>query len=137
MATKKPKVQAVRKPESIFPTIHPAWAISLMLAVFAITRYWAAAAGLQWISYPSGKSLFSDVTLYDFWGFNIAHGIFPDSSTLSQDQLWTKDAWQYPALAALIFILGNKIHGAMIGFIQLAILADLALLSILIWHGRE
>ena len=137
MATKKPKVQAVRKPTKTTPSIHPAVVISLMLVVFAITRWWAAAAGLQWISYPNGKSLFSDVTLYDFWGFNISHGVFPDSSTLSQDQLWTKDAWQYPALAALIFILGNKINGALIGFIQLAVLADLALLSILLWHGRE
>jgi hypothetical protein len=93
-------------------------------------------AGLKWLSYPHGDQLFSDVTLYDFWGNNISHGIFPNDPGIPQDQNWTINAWQYPALAAWIFILGQKINGALIGFIQLVVMADAALLGVLLWAGR-
>jgi Glycosyltransferase family 87 len=141
MATKKPKPQTAKKAQpkkyaAKQPAIPAALVITLIVIAFIATRYWAAAAGLKWISYPHGDQLFSDVTLYDFWGFNIRNGVFPYSSGIPQAQLWTNDAWQYPALAAWIFILGNKINGALIGFIQLAILADLALLGLLVWAGR-
>ncbi|NBU32445.1 MAG: DUF2029 domain-containing protein [Actinobacteria bacterium] len=137
MATKKPKVQAVRKPQTTALEVHPALIIGLIVSAFIATRYWAAAAGLQWINYPNGKALFSDVTLYDFWGFNIAKGTFPNGPGIPTDQLWTNDAWQYPALAAMIFILGVKIHTGMSGFISLAIAADAVLLGLLIWAGRQ
>jgi len=141
MATKAQKASAVRHQSKSSAgksglKLHPALAIGLILVAYIATRYWAAGAGLKWFGYPGGQFLFSDVTLYDFWGNNIANGTFPNSPDLSQDQLWTKDAWQYPALAAWIFVIGYKLHGAMIGFIQLVIVADIALLGLLLWAGR-
>ena len=76
------------------------------------------------------------MTLYEFWGNNIANGTFPNSPNIPIDQQWTNDAWQYPALAAWIFILGYKLHASMIGFIQLVIVADISLLGLLLWAGR-
>ena len=141
MATKKPKAQAVQqqqKSKSVGPSaaIHPVLAISLIIVAFIATRYWAVGAGLQWLHYPGGSSLFSDVSLYDYWGNNIANGTFPNSPDIPQDQQWTNDAWQYPALAAWIFIIGYKLHASMIGFIQLVIVADISLLGLLLWAGR-
>ncbi|MBU6347945.1 MAG: DUF2029 domain-containing protein [Actinomycetales bacterium] len=153
MATRKPSAQEVRqaqllrakqarKKNSLAESGYNSSGVQITIAVlmilgFIATRYWAAGAGLQWISYPNGKALFSDVTLYDFWGNNIANGIFPNSPGIPQNQLWTNDAWQYPALAALIFIVGYKIHYGMIGFIWLAVIADFALLAVLLWAGRQ
>ena len=141
MATKKPKAKAVRQAQQAKTItkpnlVHPAIAISVIFVAFILTRYWAVGAGLKWLSYPHGDQLFSDVTLYDFWGNNIANGTFPYSPGIPKNQLWTNDAWQYPALAAWIFIIGYKLHGAFIGFIQLVIVADLALLGLLLWAGR-
>jgi len=141
MATKKPKAQDVRKAQQARTNsnafvVHPAIAIGLILVAYIATRYWAVGAGLQWHSYPGGKYLFSDVSLYDFWGNNIANGTFPNSPGIPKDQAWTNDAWQYPALAAWIFILGYKLHAGLIGFIQLVIVADIALLGLLLWAGR-
>jgi len=141
MATKKPKAQAVRQQQKPKPfwtsiSVHPALAIGLIAVAYIATRYWAVGAGLQWLHYPGGSALFSDVTLYDFWGNNIANGTFPNSPNIPQDQQWTNDAWQYPALAAWIFILGYKLHAGMIGFIQLVIVADISLLGLLLWAGR-
>lgn len=141
MATKKPKAQAVRQAQQIktakkSPGLNPAIAILLIVIAYIATRYWAAGAGLKWFSYPGGDVLFSDVSLYDFWGNNIANGTFPNSPSISPDQQWTNDAWQYPALAAWIFVLGEALHTAMIGFIQLVVLADIALLGLLLWAGR-
>ena len=141
MATKKPKPQTAMKAQSkkyvgMQPAVPAALVITLIVIAFIATRYWAVGAGLKWVDYPHGDQLFSDITLYDFWGNNIANGTFPYSPGIPKDQLWTNDAWQYPALAAWIFIIGYKLHGAMIGFIQLAIIADLALLGLLVWAGR-
>ena len=141
MATKKPKAQAVRqqqksKSAAASMVIPPALAIGLIVVAYIASRYWAVGAGLKWINYPGGENLFSDVSLYDFWGNNIANGTFPNSPIIPKDQQWTNDAWQYPALAAWIFIIGYKLHAAMIGFIQLVILADISLLGLLLWAGR-
>ena len=152
MATKKPRALDVRQAQLIrarearkknllngFGADSTAVQITLIAFIFVAfiaTRYWAAGAGLKWFNYPGGQFLFSDVSLYDFWGNNIANGTFPNSPNLPEDQLWTKDAWQYPALAAWVFIIGYKLHTAMIGFIQLVIIADLALLGLLLWAGR-
>ena len=142
MATKKPNPKSVRaantKKSSSF-SINPVVAIALLVITFIVTRYWAAGAGLKWHSYIFGKGdlLYGDVATYDYWGFNMLQGIFPFSSGISQNELWTNDAWQYPALAALVFMLGYKIHAGLVGFVQLAVLADFALLALLIWAGRE
>jgi len=136
MATKKLKAPVVTPSQRQAPLVDPVVAIALIVIAFIATRYWAVGAGLKWLSYPHGDQLFSDVTLYDFWGNNISHGVFPNGPGIPQDQLWTNDAWQYPALAAWIFVLGQKINGALIGFIQLVLVADAALLGLLLWAGR-
>ena len=152
MATKKPRAQDVRQAQLIrarearkknllngFGADSTAVQITLIAFIFVAfiaTRYWAVGAGLKWFHYPGGENLFSDVSLYDFWGNNIANGTFPNSPIIPKDQQWTNDAWQYPALAAWIFIIGYKLHTAMIGFIQLVILADISLLGLLLWAGR-
>jgi hypothetical protein len=140
VATKKSKAQVTRQlPKTnglSTSAFSPAIAIGLIIFAYITMRYWAVGAGLKWISYPHGDQLFSDVSLYDFWGNNIANGTFPNSPNIPQDQQWTNDAWQYPALAAWIFILGYKLHTAMIGFIQLVIIADFSLLGLLLWAGR-
>ena len=152
MATKKPRAQDARQAQLIrarearkknllngFGADSTAVQITLIAFIFVAfiaTRYWAVGAGLKWFHYPGGENLFSDVSLYDFWGNNIANGTFPNSPIIPKDQQWTNDAWQYPALAAWIFIIGYKLHTAMIGFIQLVILADISLLGLLLWAGR-
>ena len=152
MATKKPRANDVRQAQLIRAkearkknlingfgadsTVLQIAITAFIVAAYIATRYWAVGAGLQWLHYPGGSALFSDVSLYDYWGNNIANGTFPNSPGIAQDQLWTNDAWQYPALAAWIFILGYKLHAGMIGFIQLVLVADLALLGLLLWAGR-
>ena len=146
MATKKPKPQAVRanvaktqaaKKQNSSIVIHPAVVITLIVIAWIATRYWAAAAGLKWISYPHGDQLYGDVATYDFWGFNMLKHVFPFSSGIPANEQWTNDAWQYPALAAWVFMLGYKLHAGLIGFIQLALIADFSILGLLVWAGRE
>ena len=146
MATKKPNPKTVRanaqsrkvpqRPSVLSQIPFPVF-IALAIVVWIATRYWAAGAGLQWIGYPRGDQLYGDVATYDFWGNNMLNGTFPFSSTVPSDSAWTNDAWQYPPLAALIFMAGAKLHLGKIGFIQLALIADFAILAMLVWAGRE
>ena len=142
MATKKPDPKAVRanavtkrQTSSTF-AFPPVAAIALIVVAWIATRYWAAGAGLKWISYPHGDQLYGDVATYDFWGSNMLNKVFPFSSGIPENQAWTNDAWQYPPLAAWIFMLGYKLHAGLIGFIQLALVADLSILGMLLWFGR-
>jgi hypothetical protein len=45
--------------------------------------------------------------------------------------------WQYPPLAAVVFLVGYLIAGNTVGFVFLALIADLAIFSLLIQRGRE
>ena len=58
-----------------------------------------------------GGNLFSDVQLYDWWAGNIRNGHFPIND----------DMWQYPPLAALVFVVGHLIAPATVGFVFLAL----------------
>lgn len=95
--------------------------VSLYTSAWAATRAWAVLSGFQHIKYPSGQFLFSDVSLYDWWGGNLIHGHFPLNDPM----------WQYPPLAAFIFGLGYSIARNMVGFVALALLADFILLIVI------
>lgn len=96
--------------------------LPLLLITWVITRAWAIASGFQALPYPSAEFLFSDVRLYDWWAGNIADGHFPINDPM----------WQYPPLAAVVFLAGYLIAGNTVGFVFLALLADFALLLLLI-----
>ena len=150
MATKKPNTKAARtatqnrkvqqrsvQRTSLLSSIPFPVFIGIALIAWIATRYWAAGAGLEWIGYPRGDQLYGDVATYDFWGSQMLQGVFPFSKGIPADAAWTNDAWQYPPLAALIFMAGFKLQAGKIGFIQLALIADFAILAMLVWAGRE
>jgi len=91
------------------------------------TRAWVLLSGFGIISYPNSEYLFSDVRLYDWWAGNIADGHFPVNDP----------AWQYPPLAAVVFLAGYLVAGNMVGFVFHALLADLAVFVLLMQRGRE
>jgi hypothetical protein len=77
--------------------------------------------------YPKSEFLFSDVRLYDWWAGNIADSFFPINDPM----------WQYPPLAAVVFLAGYLIAGNTVGFVFLALLADFAIYWLLFRRGRE
>lgn len=91
------------------------------------TRAWVLLSGFGIIFYPESEFLFSDVRLYDWWAGNIADSRFPINDPM----------WQYPPLAAVVFLAGYLIAGNTVGFVFLATLADLAIFVLLAQRGRE
>lgn len=94
-----------------------------------ITRLWALLLGFEIVSYPGSSALFSDVQLYDHWAANLTYSYF---ILLEQDP-----RWQYPPLAAVIFLMGYLIAADTIGFVFLALIADLLIFVLLITHGKR
>jgi hypothetical protein len=91
------------------------------------TRVWVLLSGFEIIFYPKSEFLFSDVRLYDWWAGNIADSFFPINDPM----------WQYPPLAAVVFLAGYLIAGKTVGFVFLALLADFAIYWLLLRRGRE
>lgn len=91
------------------------------------TRVWVLLSGFRVIFYPESEFLFSDVRLYDWWAGNIADSFFPINDPM----------WQYPPLAAVVFLSGYLIAGNTVGFVFLAVLADFAIYLLLLRRGRE
>jgi hypothetical protein len=91
------------------------------------TRVWVLLSGFSVIYYPQSEFLFSDVRLYDWWAGNIADAHFPINDPM----------WQYPPLAAVVFLVGYLIAGNTVGFVFLALIADLAVFILVIQRGRE
>ena len=91
-----------------------------------VTRFWVLLSGFSILLYPKSEYLFSDVRLYDWWAGNIADGFFPINDPM----------WQYPPLAALVFLAGYLIAPNAVGFVFLALLADLAIMTLLLIRGR-
>lgn len=91
------------------------------------SRVWVLLSGFGVIFYPGSEFLFSDVRLYDWWAGNIADSHFPINDPM----------WQYPPLAAVVFLAGYLIAGNTIGFVFLAAVADLAIFTLLVQRGRE
>ncbi len=94
---------------------------------WATTRVWVLLSGFGVIAYPGSEFLFSDVRLYDWWAGNIADSHFPINDPM----------WQYPPLAAVVFLLGYLIAGNTVGFVFLAAVADLAIFTLILQRGRE
>ena len=91
------------------------------------TRVWVLLSGFGIIFYPKSEFLFSDVRLYDWWAGNIADSFFPINDPM----------WQYPPLAAVVFLAGYLIAGNTVGFVFLALLADFAIYWLLFRRGRQ
>ena len=91
------------------------------------TRIWVLLSGFSIIYYPASEFLFSDVRLYDWWAGNLADSHFPINDPM----------WQYPPLAAVVFLAGYLLAGNAVGFVFLATVADLAIFSLLINRGKE
>lgn len=94
---------------------------------WATIRVWVLLSGFSIIFYPGSEYLFSDVRLYDWWAGNIADSHFPINDPM----------WQYPPLAAVVFLTGYLIAGNTVGFVFLATIADLAIFFLLIRRGQE
>lgn len=92
-----------------------------------VTRAWVLLSGFGLIFYPKSEFLFSDVRLYDWWAGNIANSFFPINDPM----------WQYPPLAALVFLSGYLLAGNTVGFVFLATLADFAIYALLLRSGRD
>lgn len=90
-------------------------------------RIWVLLSGFSVIFYPESEFLFSDVHLYDWWAGNIADSHFPINDPM----------WQYPPLAAVVFLVGYVIAGNAVGFVFLALLCDLAIYVLLLKRGQE
>ena len=94
---------------------------------WATTRAWVLLSGFGLIFYPGSEFLFSDVRLYDWWAGNIADSHFPINDPM----------WQYPPLAAVVFLAGNLIAGNTVGFVYLATISDLVIFLLLMQRGRK
>ncbi|MEY4311401.1 MAG: hypothetical protein RLZZ571_171 [Actinomycetota bacterium] len=98
-----------------------------LILTWVFSRTWILLSGFGYLFYPEGGSLFSDVQLYDWWAGNMQHGHFPIND----------DMWQYPPLAALVFILGYLVAPATVGFVFLALAIDALLFYFLLEAGLE
>ncbi len=99
-----------------------------VLVLWGLTRAWAVASGLQWVPYPRNDVLYNDVDVYVQWSGSIAHGVFP----------YTDQMWQYPPLAGLVFVAARlSPFGPYDGFVTLAVLADLALMLVVLREARR
>lgn len=96
------------------------------LAVWTAVRLWAILAGLELLPYPSGHALFDDVDLYDQWAHQILQGNFPIYDV----------KWQYPPLAALVFVASYLLSPHRIGFVLVALAADYGILRLLLRKAR-
>ena len=94
-----------------------------------ITRIWVLLSGFGFVFYPGASALFSDVQLYDSWAANLTYSYF---ILLEQDP-----RWQYPPLAALVFLLGYLIAEKTVGFVLLALVADLLIFTMLAKRSKQ
>lgn len=80
------------------------------------------------VMYPGGTLLTDDVHLYWTWSEVVLSGHYPINDPM----------WQYPPLAGFVFILGaNLIANPTLGFMFLALAADLIIFGWLLKRGRE
>lgn len=91
----------------------------VLIVAWVITRAIGVAQLAGWVPYPEGPLMMSDVRLYSVWSILLSQQQFPVGD----------DMWQYPPGAGVIFA-GARYAGPnpVIGFIALALLADLIIL---------
>ena len=102
--------------------------IPISLTWIAI-RIWVLFSGFELVFYPGSSALFSDVQLYDHWAANLTYSYFV---LLEQDP-----RWQYPPLAAAVFLLGYLIAEKAVGFVALALVADLLIFVMLARRAKQ
>lgn len=98
-----------------------------LIAAWLASRAWVLLSGFEILPYPEGANLFADVRLYDWWAGNIQDGHFPINDPM----------WQYPPLAALVFLFGYLIAPQTIGFVFLATAADALIFYFLLEAGQS
>ncbi len=96
-----------------------------LISAWLLSRAWVLLSGFGILAYPEGQNLFADVRLYDWWAGNIQDGHFPINDPM----------WQYPPLAALIFLLGYVIAPETLGFVFLATAIDALIFYFLLEAG--
>jgi len=102
--------------------LNPTARLLAILALFGVTRAAAFAIPFGGTGYPLGHLVINDVTLYGQWSDLLAAGYFPADDPM----------WQYPPLAAPLFLLGRLWPRYDIGFMSVALLADIAALVALL-----
>lgn len=112
------------------PGVHRAgaaatWAVRPTVAVivlFLLSRLAVAVIPFGGTLYPEGHLVINDVRLYGVWAGELMADIFPALDPM----------WQYPPLAAPLFMLGAVGPNDSVGFITLAFLADAAAMAALL-----
>ena len=99
--------------------------LPVVISLWVLSRVVIVALGVQRVHPVPGW--WADVSLYNWWANNMMHGSFP-----LNDQMW-----QYPPLAAPIFLIGYMINHSEIGFVLFALIADAALLALLMHKRRQ
>lgn len=98
------------------PAIYTSWVVTRILII--------------WLGYQKVRPIqgwWADVALYNWWANNMMNGSFPINDAM----------WQYPPLAAPIFLIGFAINHNPIGFVLFALLADGAVLALLAFKRRQ
>jgi len=92
------------------------WLVTRGLTLFAAFQTWHSVSG--WLA---------DVGWYNFWASNMINGQFPAHDPM----------WQYPPLAAVIFLIGYSLSHASVGFVSLALIADAGTMALLVVAQRR
>lgn len=93
---------------------------------YVLSRLLMIAIPFGLFPYNSGPLILNDVKLYQAWSDVILAGHYPISDPM----------WQYPPLAGFVFALGAHLTtNPLLGFVLLALLADLAIFVVLLRKG--
>jgi hypothetical protein len=106
-----------------------AWTITRLWVLFSGFEVISYLYGVKLVTYPVSSYLFSDVQLYDSWAANLTYSYFV---LLDQDP-----RWQYPPLAAVVFLLGYLIAEKTVGFVFLALIADALIFLMLTKRAKQ
>ena len=104
-----------------------AWPTVAVIALFLLSRLAAAVIPFGGTWYPEGHLVINDVRLYSVWADGLMSDVFPALDPM----------WQYPPLAAPLFMLGAIGPDDAIGFVLLAFLADAAAMAALLVHANR
>lgn len=98
-----------------------------VVVVFLLTRLFMGVVPFGLTGYPDGHLVINDVTLYTRWGTILNAGYFPALDPM----------WQYPPLAAPLFMLSAATAEPAAAFVALAFLADaVAMVALLLAAQR-
>ena len=102
--------------------------VGLVLVAWLISRLLLVAWATGSLPYPDGSLVINDVKLYAEWSDLLVTGRFPVGD----------DMWQYPPAAGIVFALAGILGpNPVAAFLGIALLADLAILLLLVVAGRR